>query len=128
MGLGELACRPMTDVTIYHNPRCSKSRQGVAALADAGVAAQVVRYLDEPLDRAALTDLLAMLTDDEPGDLVRRDPRFRALGLTSQDVATPEQVVDVLAAHPELMERPVLVRDGKAIIGRPTERIAAFLA
>ncbi len=111
------------DVTIFHNPRCSKSRAGVAAAPDA----EVVEYLREPLDRPALLDLLARL-EDPPSALVRRDPLFRELGLTPADVETADQVADVLAEHPQLMERPVIVKGERAIIGRPTERIAPFLA
>lgn len=117
----------MADVTLLHNPRCSKSRAALAQTEQAGVDTQVVRYLDEPLDAAALLDLLGRL-EDEPSALVRRDPLFRELGLTDDDVRTPEQVAALLAAHPRLMERPVLVRGERAIIGRPTERVAPFLA
>ena len=117
----------MAEVTIFHNPRCSKSRQALAELTDQGVGHEVVQYLKEPLDRDALTALLAIL-EDEPSALVRRDPRFKELGLTASEVQTAEQVVDVLAAHPELMERPVLVKGDRAIIGRPTERVTDFIA
>ena len=58
---------------------------------------------------------------------MRRDPRFKELGLTASDVETAEQVVEVLEAHPELMERPVLVKGDRAIIGRPTERVRPFI-
>ena len=116
----------MAEVTIYHNPRCSKSRQALDEVAGAGVVPTVVQYLKEPLDRAGLVRLLAML-EDAPGALVRRDPRFKELGLTASDVETAEQVVDVLEAHPELMERPVLVKGDRAIIGRPTERVRPFI-
>ena len=113
----------MSEVTIYHNPRCSTSRKAVEAVPDATVRL----YLKEPLDADALRDLLGKL-EDPPTDLVRRDPRFAALGLTDADVATPDQVVAVLAEHPELMQRPVLVRGGRAIIGRPPSRVADFVA
>lgn len=116
----------MAEVTIYHNPRCSKSRQALDELAGAGVEPTVVQYLREPLDRAGLVRLLAIL-EDAPGALVRRDPRFKELGLVGSDLETAEQVVDALAAHPELMERPVLVKGDRAIIGRPTERIRPFI-
>jgi arsenate reductase len=89
--------------------------------------AHVVKYLDEPLDREAVLQLLAAL-EDSPSDLVRRDPLFHELGLTNADVESAEQVADLLSAHPQLMERPVIIRGNAAIIGRPTERIAAFLA
>lgn len=111
------------DVTILHNPRCSKSRASLELVPDA----HVVKYLDEPLDREAVLQLLAEL-EDSPSDLVRRDPLFHELGLTNADVESAEQVADLLSAHPQLMERPVIIRGNAAIIGRPTERIAAFLA
>ncbi|MFN8079459.1 MAG: ArsC/Spx/MgsR family protein [Kineosporiaceae bacterium] len=116
----------MEELTLLHNPRCSKSRGALAAVTAAGDPVQVVEYLKTPLDAAALTDLLAIL-DDPPSALVRRDPLFTELGLTADDVQTAEQVVAVLAEHPALMERPVVIRGGRAIIGRPTERVTAFL-
>ena len=91
----------------------------------AGVDVDVVRYLDEPPDEATLRDVLAKL-EDPPQALVRRDD-WTALGITAADIADVEGVVAVLMAHPQLMERPVLVRGDTAIIGRPTERAEAFL-
>ena len=112
----------MSDVTIYHNPRCSTSRKAIDAVPDA----TVVQYLKEPLDAPGLRALLAKL-EDSPTDLVRRDARFKELGLTDADVDTVDQVVAVLAEHPELMQRPVLVKGERAIIGRPPERVADFV-
>ena len=111
------------DVTILHNPRCSTSRKAVEAVPDASV----VEYLKQPLDSDALRDLLAKL-EDPATDLVRRDAAFARLGLTDADVASVDQVVAVLAEHPELMQRPVLVRGDRAIIGRPPTRVAEFVA
>lgn len=112
----------MSEVTILHNPRCSKSRAALAEVPDA----QVVEYLREPLSRSALVTLLEQL-EDPPQALVRRDGVWKELGLTTADIARADQVVDLLAAHPSLMERPVVLSRGRAIIGRPTERVAAFL-
>lgn len=117
----------MADLTLLHNPRCSTSRSALEKIEAAGVDADVVQYLKTPLDAAALGDLLDKLEDD-PGDLVRRDPYFAEVGLTDADVATREQVVEVLTQHPRLMQRPVLVRGDRAIIGRPKDRVDAFLA
>lgn len=117
----------MSDVTIYHNPRCSKSRQAVDVATEIGADFAVVKYLDEPLSRDQVVDLLAILEDDAPA-LVRRDANFKDLGLTAADVETADQVADVLAKYPKLMERPVLVRGGKAIIGRPTDRVEPFVS
>ncbi|QDO88598.1 arsenate reductase (glutaredoxin) [Ornithinimicrobium ciconiae] len=117
----------MDQVTLLHNPRCSTSRSALDQVESAGVEAEVVRYLTAPLDEAALRDLVDKL-EDPVTDLVRRDAAFAALGLTDDDVATTDQVVAVLAEHPRLMQRPVLIRGDRAIIGRPKERVPAFLS
>ena len=117
----------MSDVTILHNSHCSTSRAAIERLDEAHVEAEVVDYLRHPLDAVALGDLLDKL-EDAPTDLVRRDAYFAELGLTEADVETREQVVAVLTEHPRLLQRPVLVKRGRAIIGRPKERVAAFLA
>lgn len=117
----------MADITVLHNPRCSTSRSALDVAAEQGIDVDVVPYLREPLDEAALLDLLTKL-EDAPRDLVRQDATFKELGLTDADVETPQQVAALLAQHPKLMQRPVLVREGRAIIGRPKERVPAFLA
>ena len=86
----------------------------------------MVEYLETPPDRATLGRILALL-GGPPGALVRRDARFRELGLVEADLATREQVVDLLARHPELMERPVVVAGDRAVIGRPPERVGELL-
>lgn len=96
------------------------------AAAQAGVEVDTVQYLKEPLDEAGLRALLGQL-EDPATDLVRRDAHFKELGLTDADVADDEQVVKVLVEHPKLMQRPVLVKGGRAIIGRPKDRVAQFL-
>ncbi len=113
--------------TILHNPRCSTSRAAVEAAEDAGADVVIRPYLRDPLDEAELRDLVGRL-EDPVTNLVRRDPAFARLGLSEGDVATTDQVIAVLSAHPELLQRPVLVRGDRAIIGRPRERVAAFLA
>lgn len=117
----------MAELTIFHNPRCSTSRAALDAVTAADVDADVVQYLKTPLDEAGLRELLGKLADPAT-DLVRRDAFFTELGLRAEDVATDDQVVAVLLEHPRLMQRPVLVRGGRAIIGRPKDRVPAFLA
>ena len=117
----------MADLTILHNPRCSTSRHAVETTEQAGVDADIVQYLRTPLDGAALRDLLGKL-EDPATDLVRRDATFKELGLSDADVQTPDQVVAVLTEHPRLMQRPVLVRGDRAIIGRPKDRVPGFIA
>ncbi|RIK13560.1 MAG: arsenate reductase [Acidobacteria bacterium] len=117
----------MPELTIYHNPRCSTSRHAVGAVAVTGGEADVVQYLRTPLDREQLLELLGKL-EDPPADLVRKDAHFAELGLSATDYTTPEQVADLLAEHPRLMQRPVLVRGDRAIIGRPKSRADEFVA
>jgi arsenate reductase len=114
------------ELTIYHNKACSTSRHAMDEIAQAGTDAEVVQYLQTPLDRVALLELMAKL-EDPPADLVRKDDFFRAQGLTADDYVTPEAVADLLVEHPRLMQRPVLVRGDRAIIGRPKDRVATFL-
>jgi arsenate reductase len=116
----------MSDVTILHHRNCSTSRYAVDTASAARVTADVVEYLKEPLDAAALGDLLDRL-EDPATDLVRRDAFFSQSGLTEADVQTREQVIAVLVEHPRLLQRPVIVKGDRAIIGRPKDRVAAFL-
>lgn len=117
----------MADLTVFHAPRCSTSRHAIDAAAQAGTAVEVIQYLKTPLDRGQLLDLIATL-EDPPADLVRKDAFFTELGLSAADYVTPEQVAALLVEHPRLMQRPVLVRGDRAIIGRPKDRVAQFLA
>lgn len=114
-------------MVILHNPRCSTSRGAVAAAHAAGAKATIRNYLTDPLSEPQWLAVLAMLAG-EPGDLVRRDDNFRQAGLSDGDVATAEQVAAVLASNPVLAQRPVLIKAGRAIVGRPKSRIAPFLA
>lgn len=117
----------MADLTVLHHTGCSTSRHALDEATSAGLDVEVVRYLKEPLDREALLVLIGKL-EDPPADLVRKDGFFAGLGLDPADFTTPDAVADLLVEHPRLMQRPVLVRGDRAIIGRPKERVAAFLA
>jgi arsenate reductase len=110
-------------VTIYHNPDCSTSRHAIDTLAELGVDADVVPYRKTPPDAATLRVVIAKLDVDQPTDLVRRDALFGRLGLSDSDVATADQVVATLVEHPMLLQRPLLVTDARAFIGRPKERV-----
>ena len=119
----------MSDIVILHNPNCSTSRHAVEVAADLGVPVTERRYLlkAERLDRDEIVELAGML-EDPVTDLVRRDANFTKLGLTDADVASVEQVADVLDEHFALLQRPIIIRDGRAIIGRPKDRVAPFLS
>lgn len=88
---------------------------------------EIVLYQKTPPDAGELRWLIDHL-EDPPTDLVRRDSLFRKLALTEDDVATPEQVVDVIAKHKMLLQRPVVVRGDRVIIGRPKDRVRELLS
>jgi len=92
-----------------------------------GVAADVVIYIKTPPDAATLRSIIAKL-EDPFTDLVRRDSMWQKLGLTEADAATEDQVVDLLVRHKQLLQRPVVVTDDRAIIGRPKERVRELLS
>lgn len=91
-----------------------------------GVDANVVLYIKEPPTADDLREIIAKL-EDPPTDLVRRDSKFKKLELTDDDVATEDQIVEILVKHKQLLQRPLVVTKGKAIIGRPKERVAELL-
>jgi arsenate reductase len=115
------------DVTVFHNQACSKSRGALEILDDKGVDYEVVKYLDTPPDKQTLERILDAI-DDAPQALVRTDDaKFKALGIAKSDVTTRDQVIDVLLAHPEVMQRPVVFVGKKAVIARPSEKVLDLL-
>ncbi|MEM9532238.1 MAG: arsenate reductase (glutaredoxin) [Pseudomonadota bacterium] len=113
-------------LTIYHNPRCSKSRATLKIIQDAGQEPVVIRYLEEPPDRATLVRLLEML-DLRPRDLLRRgESVYKVLRLNDSDL-TDEALIDAMLANPVLIERPIVVSGDQAVIGRPPENVTALL-
>jgi len=114
------------DLLVYHNPRCSKSRGALDLLAERGLDADVVEYLQAPPDRATLEWVLDTI-DEAPAELVRHDDRYRELGLDPDGYQDRAAVVALLLEHPELMQRPVVIRDGRGLIARPSERVLELL-
>lgn len=117
----------MARYEIFHNPRCTKSRETLARLTDAGVTPTVVEYLKDPPTAARLHELLKLLGLDDPRALMRtKEPVYAELGLAK--VTDPKKLVAAMAAHPVLIERPIVVKDGKrAVLGRPPENVDALL-
>ncbi len=113
-------------LTIYHNPSCSKSRGAMQILEDRGVDFEMIEYLKTPLSPETLQDILKLLPN-KPAELVRNDKRFKELGLKRDDYQDGPAVVALLTQHPELMERPIVVKDGRAVIARPSEKVEALL-
>lgn len=112
----------MKRLLVYHNPGCSKSRGALEILRERGVEHDVVAYLEAPLSRADLSRLLELLPDP-PGELVRKDKNFAALGLDAERYTESEAVIDLLLEHPKLMQRPIAVLGDHAVIGRPSEKV-----
>ncbi len=111
---------------MYHNPVCGQSRGADEILRERGVDFAVIKYLDNPLSRDDFERILTLLPN-EPAELVRKDRRFQELGLNEADYKTREQVIDLLLVHPELMQRPIVVRGNRAIIARPSEKVLELL-
>jgi arsenate reductase (glutaredoxin) len=118
--------RVMETMQVYFNPSCSKARGAVEILRDRGIELDIVEYLKENPSRADLERIVDAIAD-APAALVRKDKRFAELGLDAGDYQTKEQVVAVLLAHPELMERPVVFRGDRAVIARPSEKVLELL-
>jgi arsenate reductase (glutaredoxin) len=115
----------MTDTTLYHNPRCSKSRQTLAALEERGIEATVVSYIESPPAEATLRDIVAAL--DAPATALIRtgDTAFVDSGL-DVDGMDDDDVVGFLRSHPSAMQRPVVVHGVRARLGRPPEHALAL--
>ena len=114
----------MSDVTVWLNPRCSKCRGAEELLAERGVAAHKVYYLDTPPSREAIARVVDLLGGD-PRALVRTgEPAYRELGLATAGSA---ELLDALAGHPQLIERPVVIRGDRAVVARPPERLLELL-
>ena len=111
---------------IYHNPRCSKSRQTLQLLEERKLEAEVVEYLKTPPSKAELGEILTML-GLEPRQLMRtKEPEYKALGL-DDDALSREQLIEAMVANPKLIERPIVINNGKAAIGRPPETVLDIL-
>ncbi len=113
----------MSEVTIYHNPRCSKSRQTLELLRARGIEPRVVEYLKTPLAESVLSALLDQL--ELPVQQLVREQDFRALLLPEPE--DEQGWIAALAAHPEIMQRPVVVAGGQARLGRPPEKVLEIL-
>lgn len=117
----------MTELTLYHNPRCSKSRSALALLEARGLAPTVVRYLETPPDAATLRTLLARLGLGARQLLRTGEDAYQTLGL-ADPALTDEQLIAAMVEQPILIERPILVAGDRAVIGRPPENVLEILS
>ena len=111
----------MAAIRIYHNARCSKSRSACDLIAEAGIEAETINYLETPPTRAELVDLLRKL-GMKPSELLRRGEAVFVEHYAGRDLSE-EDCLDALLAHPILMERPIVARGDRAVVARPPERV-----
>lgn len=116
----------MSEYQIYHNPRCSKSRQTLALLEENGVEPDVVLYLDTPPDAGTLKEVINKL-GISPRELLRKgEDAYKTLGLKEPSLSD-QQLIDAMVANPKLIERPVVIKKDRAVLGRPPENVLALI-
>ncbi len=113
-------------VKIFHNPRCSKSRQTLELLREQGLEPEIIEYLKNPPTAKELDEILKML-NMEPRDLMRkREPEYKATGMNDESLDR-QALIEGMVATPKLIERPIVIANGKAAIGRPPENVLSIL-
>ena len=113
-------------MTIYHNPRCSKSRQAKALLEENGIEPDVVEYLKGSLNAEKIKEVLGML-GVSPRDVMRKgEDAYKTLNLKDES-KTDDDLIQAIVDHPILLERPIIVSDGRAVIGRPPENVLKLI-
>ncbi len=112
-------------ITIYHNPRCSKSRESIAFMEEQGVAYKIIKYLEANLTQDDIKSLLAKL-NFSPIQLIRTKDAFWQENFESKTL-TDNELVDLMATYPQLIERPIVINGSKAIVARPTQKILEIL-
>lgn len=114
----------MSKFTIYHNPRCSKSRQTLALLKDHGVEPDIIDYIKTPLTESDIQTLLKKLSMAASELVRKKEADYKALSLSSADDSA---LVKAMASHPKLIERPIVVKGSKAVLGRPPENCLTLI-
>ena len=112
---------------IYHNPRCSKSRETLQIIADNQVDVEIIEYLDEPPSAEELKRIIGMLGVTARDLLRTTEPVYREAELDDEGL-DDEEIIDAIVEYPELLQRPIVVAGGKAIIGRPPSRVLEIIA
>lgn len=116
----------MAQYTIYHNPRCSKSRQTLAILEENGINPDIVLYLETPPDQSTLQELLKKL-GKTPRELLRSsEDAYRSLQLSDTSLSD-EKLIKAMLKEPKLIERPIVVKGNKAVLGRPPENVLELI-
>jgi arsenate reductase len=117
----------MNTVTLWHNPRCSKSRDSFKLLEERGIKANVVKYLEDVPTKEELQKILSMLGMSSARELMRtKEAVYSELNL--KDETSEEKLIEAMVSNPKLIERPIIIKDNKAVIGRPIEKVIELLA
>ncbi len=117
----EEVCETDLSVVVWHNPRCSKSRQTMELLEEKGVEAEVVKYLEVSQSVESIKDVLKKL-NISARDLMRtKEDEYKSLGL--KDETDEDKLIEAMATHPKLIERPIVIKGNKAVLGRPPEKV-----
>ncbi|MGC8336846.1 arsenate reductase (glutaredoxin) [Cronobacter sakazakii] len=115
------------DVTIYHNPRCSKSRETLSLLTERGIEPDVVLYLETPPDAATIKTLLNQLGFSQARELMRtKEDLYKTLNMADPSLSE-EALIQAMVDNPKLIERPIVISHGKARLGRPPEQVLEIL-
>lgn len=112
-------------LTIYHNPRCSKSRQTLQIIEDSGSMVEVIEYLKTPPSKESLRHVVEKL-GIKPEELVRKGEAIYKEKYKGKQL-NDEEWIDAMVEHPVLIERPIVIREGKAVLGRPPENVKELL-
>jgi len=115
----------MNNITIWHNPKCSKSRNAADLLEERGIHAEVVRYLETPPSMEEIKEVLKMLGISARELMRTKEAIYKELDL--KNVEDEEKLIEAMAEYPKLIERPIVIKDGKAAIGRPIEKIIELI-
>ena len=113
-------------ISIYHNPRCSKSRQTLALLEERGIAPEIVLYLETPPTAEVLDDILKKLGISARELLRKGEDVYKENNLSDASLS-PQQLIDAMVENPKLIERPIVINGDKAALGRPPEQVLSIL-
>lgn len=116
----------MSQISIFHNPRCSKSRGALELLEERGIQPEIIRYLETPPSDAELKALLVKLGIGARQLLRTGEDEYKELDLANPAL-TDDQLIDAMTQHPRLIERPIVIVGSKAVIGRPPEKVLEIL-
>jgi arsenate reductase len=116
----------MSQVKIYHNPRCSKSRQTLAIIEEQGIEPEIINYLQTPPSTSELTTVLSLLGLEPQALMRKRENEYKESGLDNLNLSKNKQI-ELMVKFPKVIERPIVLANGKATIGRPPESVLEIL-